>query len=129
MLAEAEEAAHTRSLKKNFEPKAGQKPAHRALVDAVKRGTVADVEALLKRGADVNGRDGEGQTVLLYAAARGDLEITSLLIRNGATVNASSKTGATALLYAARSGRRKSCSCCSRMALASISMTNAVLRH
>ncbi|MEM7595496.1 MAG: ankyrin repeat domain-containing protein [Cyanobacteria bacterium P01_A01_bin.83] len=53
------------------------------------------VSELIKRGCDVNGRDGaafdDGVTFLMVAAASGNLEIVKLLIESGADVNAWSR--------------------------------------
>ena len=43
-------------------------PIHAQLDDAVNTGDVATVRSLLARGADVNGRNGLGDTPLIAAA-------------------------------------------------------------
>ena len=43
-------------------------PIHAQLDDAVNTGDVATVQSLLARGADVNGRNGLGDTPLIAAA-------------------------------------------------------------
>ncbi len=59
------------------------------------------VQALLKKGADVNAAQGDGTTALHWAAIRNDLEIGRLLIRSGANVNAATRIGGLTPLYLA----------------------------
>jgi ankyrin repeat protein len=58
-----------------------------ALVRAAEGGRVATVRALLKKGADVNARDGYGRTALMLAAARGHAEVVKLLLAAGGDPN------------------------------------------
>jgi len=62
---------------------------------------------LLKKGANVDAKDKEGRTSLLYAATspylvwktRGkDTEVTNLLLKKGADINAKDNGGRTPLL-------------------------------
>jgi len=66
------------------------------------------VEALLAKGADVNAKDKDGMTALVFAAKFGCTEILKTLLSKGADVNAKDKDGVTALLYAAMLGRKYS---------------------
>jgi uncharacterized protein len=47
------------------------------------------VKYLLEKGADANGRDGDGISCLMYAACSGRVDITKLLLEAGADPNAS----------------------------------------
>jgi ankyrin repeat protein len=61
------------------------------------------VELLIANGAEVNHRDDDGRTVLMYAAENGDAPAVNAVLRNGATVNAADNDGETALMKAAAS--------------------------
>jgi ankyrin repeat protein len=75
------------------------------LVDAVRRGDRAAVQALLGQAAtNVNERQGDGTTALAWAAHRDDLEIASLLIDAGADANAGNDYGVTPLTLACMNG-------------------------
>ena len=75
------------------------------LLDAVGRGDVARVRALLAEGADPNAARGDGLTALHVAARGGAVEIAGLLIGHGARVGATSRIGGyTPLHLAAGSG-------------------------
>ena len=49
-------------------------------------------ELLLSKGADVNIKDIQGKTALIFAATYGNKEIVELLLSNGADVNAKALT-------------------------------------
>ena len=57
------------------------------------------VPLFLKYGIDVNTRDDEGKTMLMYATRSSRLSIIKLLLKNGADVNATDNFGRTALFY------------------------------
>jgi ankyrin repeat protein len=60
------------------------------------------VEFLFGKGADINSKDGDGQTALLYAAKRSFNQTAAFLLENGAEVDVQgNKQGATALILAA----------------------------
>src|SRR6266849_5857877 len=63
---------------------------------------------LLKRGANINATDGDGNAALMVAEActtrPGRPELVELLIANGAAVNLQARNGRTALMYAAKNG-------------------------
>lgn len=54
--------------------------------EAARKGDVADVTALLDKGADVNAKFRYGSTALFKAAERGNLEVVKLLLARGADV-------------------------------------------
>ena len=65
-------------------------------------GTVAQVQQAIKAGADLNARDGEGVTPLMYAAwFNTNPEVLSVLIKAGADLNARNEQGRSPLMYAA----------------------------
>lgn len=70
------------------------------LIEAVKKGHPAIVSAFLAKGADVNARDPNGGTPLMWAVARRVPENLRLLIAAGADVNAHDRNGMTALKLA-----------------------------
>ncbi len=81
----------------------GRGPHQDRCIDAVK--------ILLDRGADVNARDGTGQTPLVFFArmemlsgARDDRRLVEYLLEKGAEVNASDREGNTALMGRAHWG-------------------------
>lgn len=74
------------------------------LVEAAKRGDREALRALLKQGADVNAREDDGSTALLWVSHRDDAESADLLIRAGADVNAANELGATPLWAASMNG-------------------------
>lgn len=55
----------------------------------------------IESGTDVNSKDNEGRTALMYAAYNGHAEIMRALIRRGADVNIQDNYGRTALMMAA----------------------------
>jgi len=71
---------------------------------AALEGKTAAVKALLHRGVDVNARDSEGHTALMFAVINLHQVIAKLLLEQGADVNASANNGTTALILAAACG-------------------------
>lgn len=75
------------------------------VANAAQRGDIAQVEALLRAGADVNAPQGDGMTALHWAAERGDARMADMLIRGGASVRAVTWIGEyTPLHLASRAG-------------------------
>lgn len=59
-----------------------------------------DVKGFVNKGADVNAKDGYGNTPLLIAVQYSNYTIAKYLIDNGADVNSQNNEGWTALNYA-----------------------------
>ena len=78
---------------------AQSRPLHatnrKALLHAAAFGNLADVQALLKQGAnpDARANDAIGRTALILAAAGGHVEIVNALLANGATLDNRDRTG------------------------------------
>lgn len=70
------------------------------LIDAIKAGDVAKVQALLAGGASVNAAGEGGMTPLMVAAAAGHLQMVKDLLKAGADVKAEDERGYTALMCA-----------------------------
>ena len=80
----------------------------RLLIAAVTKDYVEEVEALIKEGIDVNAKDNDEETALMFASYWGHTGIVKLLLKNGAdvSINAESKhSKATALSLASEKGR------------------------
>uniref|UniRef100_UPI0037E70AB0 ankyrin repeat and SOCS box protein 15b n=1 Tax=Semicossyphus pulcher TaxID=241346 RepID=UPI0037E70AB0 len=72
--------------------------------EAAKVGCPAILKLLLRHGAKINTRDGQGTTPLGIAAKYGNAEALELFIMQGGDVNAQASNGGTALCDAAGSG-------------------------
>ena len=64
----------------------------------------AVVKKLLDQGADINQRDDNGRSALMFAAINAHYETMNMLLEHGADVNARSNVGGTALMAAALAG-------------------------
>jgi ankyrin repeat protein len=71
---------------------------------AVYRRNAAEVQRLLKAGADVSLANNYGATPMSLAAATGDAEIIRLLLKAGADPDSANAEGQTALMAVARTG-------------------------
>src|SRR5579862_5775881 len=74
------------------------------IADAASKGNTAEIERLLKRGADVNAQQADGATALQWAAYRGDARLAELLLKAGAKPGLANHDGATPLWLAAARG-------------------------
>ncbi len=54
------------------------------LIDAAKKGDTAGIKALLDKGADVNAKNNNGVTALIWASKKGHTGIVQLLKKAGA---------------------------------------------
>ena len=68
--------------------------------DAVRRGSIDELQRLLASGADIDARDGHGQTALMLAAAEGHGHIVGWLVERGAALDRTAKYGLSALMLA-----------------------------
>ncbi len=71
---------------------------------AANKGNLAGVKAFLQKGTDVDARDADGRTPLMYMLS--DLESVRYLVGAGADVNARDDLGETPLMKAAWVGKR-----------------------
>ena len=72
---------------------------------AARAGTVAAIELLLSRGAEVDSVEGwRGQTALMWAASENNAAAVSVLVSNGANLHAVSEGGFTPVRFASREG-------------------------
>ncbi len=83
---------------------AAQAFAAAPLIEAAKNLDKGAMRALIQQDADINERDGDGSTALLWASYRDDVESVELLLRAGADVNAATDLGVTALWPASQNG-------------------------
>ncbi len=67
---------------------------------AAKNSTPEIIEILIDAGADVNSRDAEGQTPLMWAAESNAPEVVQLLLDKGANASLKDEYGKTAFEYA-----------------------------
>ncbi|MBI4654475.1 MAG: ankyrin repeat domain-containing protein [Nitrospirae bacterium] len=74
------------------------------LRDAVKEGNITRVRTSIDKGADINAKDNDGFTALMFASYSGHTDIVEVLLAKGADVNAESNDGLTALMSASSKG-------------------------
>lgn len=72
--------------------------------EAVRRGAVTELAALLSRGADIDARDRHGQTAVMLAAMAGDARVVEFLAIHGADLDHTAKFGLSAVMVAALRG-------------------------
>jgi len=70
-------------------------------------GNPREITALLAKGVDVNGRDEDGYTPLIWAQLGDRSKAVKLLLDNGADINGQDRAGYTALHQAALAGRER----------------------
>ncbi|MDH1657963.1 ankyrin repeat domain-containing protein [Pseudomonas mosselii] len=73
------------------------------LMEACWRGDIEEARQLIKDGADVNARNKNGTTPLMYAKtyafSTGNITLIELLLKNGADIDARDNAGKTAADY------------------------------
>ena len=76
------------------------KSAPASVFDAIQHGSVAEVERLLKLGADANAVNADGISALMTAAVCGDVKMLDVLLSHGGDPNRAGPAGTTALMWA-----------------------------
>jgi ankyrin repeat protein len=71
---------------------------------AALEGNTDTVRELIQEGVDINQRDENGRTALMFAVMNSHYETMKVLLEHGADVQAKSDQGGTALMAAALSG-------------------------
>ena len=79
-----------------------------SFLKAVQAGDYKTVSALLKNGADVNAKNGYGESALVLALKGNYDKTAALLIKRGADINIKDSNGNTLLMLAAQNGLKKS---------------------
>ena len=74
-------------------------------VEVCRGGSLRRIRDALMAGADVNARDEQGETPLMWAVYSADPELVGTLIKAGADVNAQDNESRTALMLAAEPSR------------------------
>jgi ankyrin repeat protein len=72
---------------------------------AARTGKLGPVTALLARGAEVNAKEKDGQTALMWSAAEGHADVVRALLEAGADFRTPLASGFTPLAFAVREGR------------------------
>lgn len=80
-------------------------------MEAIRRGDVPALAAFLAEGADVDARDGHGQTALMLAARAGALPVVALLLDHRADPDVAAKYGLSALMLAIVAGHGEVAHC------------------
>jgi ankyrin repeat protein len=75
-------------------------PKAQSLFEALRQGEASKVRNAIEDGMDVNIRDADGNTLLIYAAVYAKKSDLEFLLAHGADVNAANKAGHTALMRA-----------------------------
>lgn len=75
-----------------------------ALFNAIGKGRLGSVRALLQQGVNPNVKTKAGQTPLMYATAKGYGDIIQLLVSRGADIKAADSEGLTAISIAEKKG-------------------------
>ena len=87
-LIEAARSGHMKMVETLLQSGVDGSTRDRALITAASGGHVEVCRRLLEAGANVNGRDVQGKTPLIWAAWAGKLPVLRLLLQAGADVNA-----------------------------------------
>ncbi|MBZ5620470.1 MAG: ankyrin repeat domain-containing protein [Acidobacteriia bacterium] len=80
---------------------ADERSSGAALIEAIQRSDLPDLERAIEAGANVNSADKFGTTPLMQAALYSNASCIRLLLDKGADPNAANQAGATALMWSA----------------------------
>lgn len=72
--------------------------------DAIRRGSIDELQRLLADGGDINALDRHGQTALMLAAVAGCGHVVEWLVEQGASLDHTAKYGLSALMLAVVGG-------------------------
>jgi uncharacterized protein len=72
--------------------------------DAVRRGSIHELQRLVAAGVELDSRDEHGQTALMLAAVEGNAEVVEWLVERGAALDHTAKYGLSALMLAVVNG-------------------------
>jgi uncharacterized protein len=86
------------------DPASPSAPKKAKIQDAVAKGDMAELRALVARGEDADGRDIEGRTALINASWRGDPMMVDSLLEFGADPDVYDKGGRSAINWASSNG-------------------------
>ena len=67
--------------------------------EAIRRGDVTTLLSMLNKAGQINARDGEGNTPLIYAAAYSNLRTVRVLLENGADIHYPDGSGRYPILF------------------------------
>lgn len=84
----------------------GKRHLESNLIEVSRIGDYLAVDRYLHEGADVNCRDKDGLTPLIWAAIQGHEEVVRLLLERGGDLEAKNHNGDTALMWASLMGHR-----------------------
>ena len=80
-----------------------QERLNNELIDIAEYGNLEIVKNLIKQGADINAKDDDGNTVLMWSSREGHLDIVKFLIDKGADIEIKNSNGESALMINAKS--------------------------
>lgn len=89
----------------NAKDEYGASPLHCVKFENTKAPNI--IRLLVERGADISGRNNQGQTALLLACSKGSLHSVTALVKQAADITAVDLDGLNAIHYAAKSGNTK----------------------
>ena len=104
LLLPVSSSANPYTNERNIQNKIEVSDADKPLFDAIVNKETSSVKSLIAKGVNVNAKDKNEKTALMYAAETDNAEMVKSLIEAGAEVNVKDKSGKTALMYAAQKG-------------------------
>ncbi len=84
----------------------GKRHLESNLMEVARIGDYLAVDTYLRKGTEVNCRDKDGLTPLIWAAIQGHEEVVKLLLERGADLEAKNHNGDTALMWASAMGHK-----------------------